>query len=165
VPPYPITTLPVDVHSVPLRTAKTFICQMHNMPIFALGVSMPIPGTYKALLYMAEQTYPESETLVFVILKQSPVSVDQDLQPPVNFRWIVSPNPATGIVPVAFQGNPNSSNSNIVQIKDLMGNLLLEKTVDNGDFSVDMTNFNAGVYVMNIANGEVKTSIKIVKIP
>ncbi len=107
---------------------------------------------------------PESETLVFVILKQSPVSVDKDLQPQVDFPWTVSPNPATGIVSVAFQGNPISLNSNIVHIKDMVGNLLLEKSVDQGDFSIDMTNFNAGVYVMTIANGDVQTSIKVVKI-
>lgn len=107
---------------------------------------------------------PESETLVFVILKEPIVSVDKDLKPHVDFRWTASPNPAADIVSVTCQGNPILLNNYIVQVKDITGKLILEKSIDKGDFAIDVSAFKAGVYVMTIANSEVKTCIKVVKL-
>jgi hypothetical protein len=107
---------------------------------------------------------PESETLVFVILKQPIVSVDKDLELYTDFRWTASPNPATDIVSVKCQGNPILQTNCIVQVKDMTGKVLLEKSIDKGDFSMDISAFQAGVYMMTIANSAVKTCIKVVKI-
>jgi Secretion system C-terminal sorting domain len=93
------------------------------------------------------------------------VSVDKDLEPHTDFRWTVSPNPATDIVSVKCQGNPILHNNYIVQVKDMTGKVILEKSIDKGDFSIDISAFQAGVYMMTIANsGAVKTCIKVVKI-
>ncbi|MFZ4543402.1 MAG: T9SS type A sorting domain-containing protein [Saprospiraceae bacterium] len=106
---------------------------------------------------------PESETLVFVILKKPFVSGSNDLNPHANFRWTASPNPVADIVSVTVEGNPISLKNSIVQVKDLTGKLILEKAKDRGDFSIDMTTFTAGVYLMMIGNSEAQTCIKLVK--
>lgn len=107
---------------------------------------------------------PESETLVFVILKQPIVSADKDLELYTDFRWTALPNPATDIVSVKYQGNPMLQTNYIVQVKDMTGKVILEKSIDKGDFSIDISAFHAGVYMMTIANSAVKTCIKVVKI-
>ncbi len=107
---------------------------------------------------------PESETLVFVILKESIVSADESLNAEVDFQWKVSPNPASDVVSVTYQGNPILLNNNTLQIKDITGKLILEKSLNKGDFTIDVSTFQTGVYLMTIGNSEVKTCIKMVKI-
>ena len=107
---------------------------------------------------------PESETLVFVILKESIVSADESLNAEVDFQWKVSPNPASDVVSVTYQGNPILLNNNTLQIKDITGKLILEKSLNKVDFTIDVSTFQTGVYLMTIGNSEVKTCIKMVKI-
>jgi hypothetical protein len=46
----------------------------------------------------------------------------------------------------------------------MTGKVILEKSIDKGDFSIDISAFHAGVYMMTIANSAFKTCIKVVKI-
>lgn len=107
---------------------------------------------------------PESETLVFVVLKKPVVSGDHDWVPFTNLQWKVSPNPTTDVVSIASHGDPMFFKNSIVHVKDITGKLILEKIIDKGDFSIDMTTFDKGVYFLTISNSEVKTSVKVVKI-
>lgn len=107
---------------------------------------------------------PESETLVFVILKTSIISGAKDLKPQLDYRWTASPNPAGDIVSVTYQGNPILLNNQVVQVQDLTGKLILEKVIEKGNFFIDVSGFKSGVYLLTIANSAVKTCIKMVKI-
>jgi Secretion system C-terminal sorting domain len=107
---------------------------------------------------------PESETLVFMIIRKPVVSSDNDLVPFTNLQWLASPNPTSDVVSVTSQGEPILLKSSVVHVKDMTGKLILEKTIDKSDFSIDMTTFNKGVYILTISNSEVKTSVKVVKI-
>lgn len=107
---------------------------------------------------------PESETLVFVVLKKPVVSGDHDRVPFTNLQWQASPNPTTDVVSVTSHGDPILFKKSVVHVKDMTGKLILEKTIDKGDFSIDMTTFNKGVYFLTISNSEIKTNVKVVKI-
>jgi hypothetical protein len=86
------------------------------------------------------------------------------LVPFTNLQWLASPNPTSDVVSVTSQGDPILLKNSAVHVKDMTGKLILEKTIDKSDFSIDMTTFNKGVYFLTISNSEVKTSIKVVKI-
>jgi hypothetical protein len=71
----------------------------------------------------------------------------------------VFPNPSNGKVYVSAEWQPVVE----VQVFDLFGRMLLHESVGEQEFSVDLSGYNAGVYILRLVTGDgVKTS-KIVK--
>lgn len=71
----------------------------------------------------------------------------------------VFPNPSNGIVHVCAGQQPVLE----LQVFDMFGRLLFRKSVNENDFSVDLSDYNAGTYILRlITNDSVETS-KIVK--
>jgi hypothetical protein len=106
---------------------------------------------------------PESETLVFVILRAPIVSENAPSNVKNNNPWTIFPNPATNTVSVKLEGDPVLYQNAIIQLKDLTGRLLLTENIHAGDHSIDMTAYNAGVYILEVSNPLTKTCIKLIK--
>ena len=71
----------------------------------------------------------------------------------------VFPNPSNGNVHVCAGSQPILE----LQVFDMFGKILLHKNVDEKEFSIDLSNYNAGTYILRlITNKGVETS-KIVK--
>lgn len=74
----------------------------------------------------------------------------------------IYPNPTTGIVNIQFSG----SDSQKIIIMDLSGRILFE-SIALGNEKVDLTNYKAGTYLINIINqstGETQTKkIQLIK--
>ncbi len=106
---------------------------------------------------------PESETTVFVILKEPIVSeiMDWDVNGPN--RWNVFPNPVTEMVTVKFDGDPAMLQNSTVQIKDVAGRVVASEKMYSSDISIDMTTYDAGVYMLQVISNVGKACMKVVK--
>ena len=71
----------------------------------------------------------------------------------------VFPNPSNGTVYVCTESEPVLE----MQVFDLIGRMLLNESIGKKEFSVDLSGYNAGIYMLRLVTGNgVKTS-KIVK--
>ena len=72
------------------------------------------------------------------------------------------PNPVENVLNISVSG---SELSTTYVIRVLLGKVIIEKTVENGDFSVNvnMNGLSRGVYVLTISNNKESISQKIIK--
>ena len=69
----------------------------------------------------------------------------------------IFPNPATDVVNVsASVGNKR------VEICDMAGRLLYKDEIIDADFSIDVSNLSAGIYLLSIQQNGMKESMKLI---
>lgn len=69
----------------------------------------------------------------------------------------IYPNPSDGIINIHVNGSPIKQ----IDITNMQGmRILSEKIVGDGDFKVDLTSFNSGVYFLNIVNIDNQMTVK-----
>ncbi len=71
----------------------------------------------------------------------------------------VYPNPSNGIVHISAESQPVSA----LQVLDIFGKTLLHKGVGEREFSVDLSNYSAGTYILRLVTDKGVETRKIVK--
>ena len=81
---------------------------------------------------------------------------------PVNKNtFLISPNPSTGIFTIQTQNSITNAN---ITVADLNGRIVYETKSENLDNkSLDLSNLQNGIYILNVSNGATKYSQKIIK--
>jgi hypothetical protein len=74
-----------------------------------------------------------------------------------NFR--VYPNPTTN----SWNFSAQNSQINSIQIVDVLGKVVLTKTVSSSEVTVDASNLNSGIYFARIATANAMETVKLVK--
>ena len=69
------------------------------------------------------------------------------------------PNPTSGIVHIQTEGQSVVE----VQVFDLFGKLLFQQRVSEEDFSVDLSNYSSGTYLLRIISNEGVETVKVVR--
>ena len=69
------------------------------------------------------------------------------------------PNPTEGIIRMKTEGRPAIE----LQVFDLFGKMIFQKSVGENEFSVDLSNYAAGTYLIRIVTESGSETIKIVK--
>ena len=69
------------------------------------------------------------------------------------------PNPTSSIVHVQTEGQSVVE----VQVFDLFGKLLFQQRVSEEDFSVDLSNYSSGTYLLRIISNEGVETVKVVR--
>ena len=69
------------------------------------------------------------------------------------------PNPTSGIVHVQTEGQSMVE----VQVFDLFGKMLFQQSVGKDDFSVDLSNFSSGTYLLRIISDKGVETVKVVR--
>ena len=82
-------------------------------------------------------------------------------------KLAVYPNPSNGTFTITFESNLNSVNNNVkVDVYDLQGRLVYNNNYSNTSSifkeTITMENARAGVYMVNISEGNRTTSHKLV---
>ena len=63
----------------------------------------------------------------------------------------ISPNPTSNVTVISFNGN--DMNGSVLSVIDVTGKIIVVKTIDsNEDVQLDVTNFNAGVYNVQVSS-------------
>lgn len=71
----------------------------------------------------------------------------------------VFPNPSNGMVYICSE----SQQVQELQVFDMSGRLLIEKSIDEKEFSIDMTGYNAGIYILRLTTSNGVETSKIIK--
>lgn len=71
----------------------------------------------------------------------------------------VYPNPSNGIVHISAESQPVSE----LQVFDIFGKMLFHKSVGEREFSVDLSNYSAGTYILRLVTDKGVETRKIVK--
>lgn len=69
------------------------------------------------------------------------------------------PNPTNGIVHLKMDGQSRRE----VQVFDLFGKMLFQQSAGENDFSIDLSNYSSGTYLLRIVSNEGVEKIKVVK--
>ena len=69
------------------------------------------------------------------------------------------PNPTSGIVHVQTEGQSMVE----VQVFDLFGKMLFQQSIGETDFSVDLSNFSSGTYLLRIISDKGVETVKVVR--
>lgn len=79
----------------------------------------------------------------------------------IETRFHIFPNPSKDYINISFEG---SELKNILQISDISGKLIEQKTINNyqTSSSIDMTNYSNGVYIITLENLHGKMSKKLI---
>lgn len=77
-----------------------------------------------------------------------------------NKHISIYPNPASDIFNVEITGLRNISG--VITIRDITGQIIYKKTVDSNNFTVNLSNCNAGVYLIDINTEETNLTKKII---
>ncbi len=91
------------------------------------------------------------------LVYDTPTSVDDEF---TKKDIIAFPNPTTGLVNLKISEIGADAN---IQLFDLVGNKLMEKSVESHVEQIDLENFSSGVYFLHITKDMKKKTIKIVK--
>lgn len=75
----------------------------------------------------------------------------------------VYPNPSDGILTVDLDINQFKGSPIRVKIYDLVGSLLFKKVEKNKLFTIDLTNYPAGIYIINISGNGYSLSKNVIK--
>ncbi len=110
------------------------------------------PGIYSNLYYLLKQVDYDGK---FILIP--PIHVIKQKQEPFNFT--LAPNPAEGNFVISINSNANNVR---MQVQDLQGQVVYERSVDNGEVHVEMPGLQAGVYFVTLFNGSEKVSQKLV---
>ncbi len=78
-----------------------------------------------------------------------------------NGKVSVYPNPTSDYINVSLK---HSSDNTKVQLVDLYGNILYEKTHPNKHFTISLTAFKEGIYIFKVQNGSSFVSKRIIKL-
>ncbi len=74
----------------------------------------------------------------------------------------VTPNPSEGVFNVSFDNITNEKT--LIEVFDIAGKLIFQDKLFTNNISLDLSNFNTGVYILNISNSNSKISKKITKL-
>ena len=75
-----------------------------------------------------------------------------------NFEFTISPNPSTGIFNILSNQDLNNIN---ITVFDICGTKVLSKKLSSN--SIDLTNLNNGIYIVNISSEKINRNYKIIK--
>nr|WP_321485454.1 T9SS type A sorting domain-containing protein [uncultured Draconibacterium sp.] len=91
------------------------------------------------------------------LVYDTPTSVDDEF---TKKDIIAFPNPTTGLINLKIREIGVDAN---IQLFDLIGNKLMEKSAESDVEQIDLKNFSSGVYFLHITKDMKKKTIKIVK--
>ena len=91
------------------------------------------------------------------LVYDTPTSVDDEF---TKKDIIAFPNPTTGLINLEIREIGVDAN---IQLFDLVGNKLMEKSAESDVEQIDLKNFSSGVYFLHITKDMKKKTIKIVK--
>ena len=91
------------------------------------------------------------------LVYETPTSVNNELTEP---DVIVFPNPTSSLVNVKFGKYETNSN---MQLFDVLGNMLIEKSVKSNEEQIDLNNFSPGIYFLHINQDMKEKKITIIK--
>ena len=127
---------------------------------YATGVEYTVKLTryaYKACQVFTNEFKWEDNTRKATVRKRSS---NNDLDLTEASTITVFPNPTTGTVKVSL---PNTNNSTI-EVFNALGQVVLQKTAQDQDvIELDLSNYNSGIYMIQVINGEEKYIEKVVK--
>jgi hypothetical protein len=87
--------------------------------------------------------------------------LDIDSNVLINTTIAIYPNPATDLLNINMDG---SNTINVIQIVDLNGRQILSRTFDNvSEAQIDVNDFSAGMYLINITSGDKSVTKKFLK--
>lgn len=115
-----------------------------------------------------EFTYDDSGNRIqrlVIILNPPKVNINktEDTQPSVVFKDVkVSPNPTKGMV--YFENPLNEGESYTFVVLNSSGNIIKNGKSHDDSFSVDLSNYPVGFYVVKVYGKKFNTNIKIIKI-
>ena len=69
------------------------------------------------------------------------------------------PNPTSGIIHVQTEGQSMVE----VQVFDLFGKMLFQQSIGETEFSVDLSNYSSGTYLLRIISNEGVETVKVVR--
>ena len=92
-----------------------------------------------------------------MLVYDTPTSVDDEF---TKKDIIAFPNPTTGLINLKIREIGVDAN---IQLFDLVGNKLMEKSAESDVEQIDLKNFSSGVYFLHITKDMKKKTIKIVK--
>ena len=81
-----------------------------------------------------------------------------------TFDLEVYPNPVTTNVQISFDGQNTLYQNSRLEIRDLTGRLVIAHDDISGNYQVDMSNVQSGVYIMSLSNIAYSKSFRIVKL-
>ena len=70
------------------------------------------------------------------------------------------PNPTTGIINITL--NNSTNDSNLVDIFDVQGRSVFKRTFNTSQTSLDLSNFQRGIYFVKVSNGNLQKTEKII---
>ena len=73
--------------------------------------------------------------------------VDTRVNSSTRIRFNISPNPVRDILTVS-----GLQSGDRLQLISMQGTILLQKTVDNDNYVIDMSNYSTGIYLIKVNN-------------
>ncbi len=81
-----------------------------------------------------------------------------------SFDLEVFPNPVTTNVQISFEGQSSLYENSTLEVRDLTGRLIMTRNNISNNYEVEMSNLQAGVYVLSLSNKAYSKSFRIVKL-
>lgn len=101
----------------------------------------------------------ESQGVQVVLLVEEEEETGTEEASVVDLR--VYPNPTADLVTIHFDNQPFNSGY-VFKLYSIAGELMIEGEMDSSDYTVDMTQYNTGTYILKLSSGE--TELKTYKI-
>jgi len=103
----------------------------------------------------ATEGVPQNARFVYLEFKPQGVGIQEDDGLPYAYIW---PNPASQSVNIVWQRSPIGE----ITLFDAMGRQVLRQQSHEQRETVDVSNLHNGLYVLQLVQGEVKSSLRIV---
>jgi len=111
---------------------------------------------YYALTNCSSYGFNNSHAIIIGIRgPELPAFIGENIQKNVR----VFPNPTHGVVRMQMEGQPVIE----VQVFDLFGKMLSHQSVSGNEFSVDLTDYTSGIYLLRLISSEGVETVKIIK--
>jgi hypothetical protein len=114
------------------------------------------PAVYVAFKYTSTATESSTWELDDIIITGDLIIGVDEHQQAANFS--IQPNPAEGKTNLVFSGNQEKR----IQVLTLMGQNVLETTTTARNFTLDLDNFNSGIYFVKVSVGQAVTIQKLI---
>lgn len=102
-----------------------------------------------------------------VVIQAKTIQQQQEISPVIDeigkMEISIFPNPTKGMLSINIT-HCDIKNNNSFTVYNLSGNQLFNGNMQgSGEFSIDMSEYIAGIYILVLVSGEEKTSYKIIK--
>ena len=111
-------------------------------------------GSYK-ITYIVLDDAGNETTCSFDVLVNAYVGVENMKHNSVS----IYPNPTNGIINVELSNN----NTHQLTISDIMGKILVKRTTDEQNKTINLSNFESGIYIISIQTDKEIFKTKIIK--